>query len=363
MCFKKSIYSVTRNTGVKLKEGEETSNWVQNALVAVFNPPEKKFSVVAEPPWQVVHLKNGAVCDTWTGKKKDIVDKDKNLNRVIFVNIKKPCQTSWGTPDKMEYPDTDTKRIVSIGANGIIAFRISNSEKFIETVLGTRTSYLVEDLREEMIAKLLSEFKDHFIDSILTNGLRYEDLDMMTKPIADEMLPKLNASFAKYGVHVEEFIINEIVKPAELKERTTKKLDRRDAHQDELQESDYELEVLAKRAQVQKQRQEMDMSGAIHQLDKARLAGKTAAEIERMGYDDAKGASYKEIREMDREDIKVAGKAAARVAESLKVKEPTIIVKNDAANTGLCPNCNAVVTASQIFCPTCKKKVCIKRKR
>ena len=110
---------------------------------------DKNMSVLAETPNEVVHVKNGGVTAKYSGQKIKYKYIRNDVDKYFFVNVKKPCQTNWGTNRRLEYKDDESGRIVSIGANGTIGFLIFDSVLFLEQVLGNRGSYTVQNLTEE----------------------------------------------------------------------------------------------------------------------------------------------------------------------------------------------------------------------
>jgi len=316
---------------------------------------DKNMNVLAEMPNEIVYVKNGAVTAKYSNQKIDHQYSKNDIDKYYFVNVKKPCQTVWGTSQKLEYKDSASGRIVSIGANGIISFHISDSIVFIEKVLGSRSVYSSQNLIEEMLPKIFDEFNEHLLSVIQKENLDYSQLDSKLKDISAQLVPKVDSGLAKYGVHIEEFIIKQFVKPEELKDRTNQAAKETEEFENSMLKEDRKIAMMKKQEEIEKQRMEMEHSRAEHEIGLEKMSARLQSDIEKMDYE-TKGVNYKELREMDREDIRTLADAAAKVEEAVKLPNDTVVVIKT-ENKGKCPYCDSEIAASDIFCPTCKKKI------
>jgi hypothetical protein len=343
-------------------------------LVWMYNASNTRdIAFVAEAPYEVVYKKNGEIIGVYRNQKidhkKPVIGGKDSIDKYYFINVQMPSQTNWGTAQKLEYKDATSGRIISIGANGIIAFHISDSKKFMEKVLGSLDRYTADDFTRQMLPKVFDDFNEILLSVLEGGNIAYSRMDGMLKEIASGMLPKINAALDKYGVHVEEFIIKQLIKPDELKDRANMLVGKKEDFNDTILEKERELALLKMQEEIEKQKMQMELNkGDMHKinaqkaadierigLETKRMEAQLSADAEKAGYE-AKGISYKEIRELDREDIAVAGEAAAKVAEASRDPEGTVVViKQD--NSGKCPFCESEITAGHIFCPTCKKKI------
>jgi len=316
---------------------------------------DRNMSVLAEAPNEVVHVSNGAIAAKYSNQKIKYKYSKNDINKYFFVNVKKPCQTVWGTSQKLEYKDSGSGKIVSIGANGVISFVISDSIVFLEKILGNRSSYSSKNLIEEMLPRIFNEFNDHLLSVIQGEKLEYSQLDGKLKEIGEQLLLKIEPILAQYGVHVEEFIIKQFVKPEELKDRTNLLAEEVEEFEDRMLLEDRRIVLMKKQEELEKQRMQMEQSRTEHEIGIAKMSAQLESDIEKMGYE-AKEASYKELREMDREDIRTFTKGVAKIEESVQIPQDTVVVVK-ADNRGKCPYCDGEVAAADVFCPTCKKKL------
>ena len=314
---------------------------------------DKKLVLIAESAYEVVHVRNGGIAGTYANQKINHAAAKKGIDKYYFVNVKMPCQTEWGTSQKLEYTDAASGKIVSIGAHGVVSFHVSDSRKFMEKVVGSRVKYTAEDLVEEMRPKIMDEFNEHLLAVITENGIHYSQMDGLLKEIGRRLLPKLNDSLAKYGVHIEEFIIKQFLKPQEIKELVNTRAEKNISFTETQLDADQKLAVLQKQEGIELQQLRMSRNKADYGIEMGWKEAKLGADIEKLAYD-AKGASYKELREMDREDVKTVGEAEAKVRSATKMPEINVINKKA---EGECPHCGGKIKADYIFCPTCRRKV------
>jgi len=316
---------------------------------------ELNMSILAEMPNEVVHVKNGAVVSKYSNQKIKYKYARNDIDKYFFVNVKKPCQTVWGTNQKLEYKDISSGRIVSIGANGVITFHISDSIVFMEKILGNRTSYTAQNLIEEMLPRIFNEFNDHLLSVIQNEKLAYDQLDGKLKEVGIQLLPKIDSILIQYGVHADEFIIKQFVKPEQLKDRANQLVEETEEFEDRMLSEERKIIMMKKQEEIEKQRMHMEQGKAEHEIGIAKMTAQLHSDIEKMGYE-AKGTSYKELREMDREDIKAMTDGAAKIEASVQIPQDTVVVVKT-ENKGKCPYCDSEIAASDVFCPTCKKKI------
>jgi len=316
-----------------------------NDLVWLYDASnDKNLMLIASAPNEIVYVKNGAITGSFSNQKIDHKYSLNSSDKYFFVNVKKPCQTNWGTNRRLEYKDSDSGRIVSIGANGIISFQIFDCILFLEKILGNRNNFTSQNLTEEILPKVFLEFYDHLLTVIQDGNLSYSQLDSKLKDISTQLVPKIDSSIKKYGVCIEEFIIMQFIKPEELKERANELIIEEEKHNKNLLNADRNLDVLKKREEQEAQGLKMDIHRAEHK-----------AILEKIDYE-TKGVTYKELREMDREDIRVKAEAEAKVEEAKKPHQDTVVVIKS-ENRGKCQHCDNEVTEKDIFCSTCKKRL------
>jgi len=341
MCFKPkpTPYVFAGNPTFDLVAGLIASNQVTGVPKTKREKNERKIaaakriSLVAEPPYEIVFVKNGAIEDVYKTQRITHTRAKTDIYKYIFVNMTLPAKTGWGTRELLTYKDFKTGQVVEVGAGGTISMHIADSKVFIEKVLGTRLRYNIEDLKREMIDKIMDEFNDHLLSVIDSERISYDMFDSAMRSVAKLLLPKLNSSIEKYGIHVEEFIITEFMKPTELRRR----IDKSSAQTEELDDTEHRIRLAEREAVLKKTRAKGDID--VEQMDR-----------------ESKGATYKELREEDRKDIRAIADSEAKIREATKMPELTVSITKG-GQTGICQHCDAVITEGQIFCPVCRRKI------
>jgi rubrerythrin len=210
-------------------------------------------------------------------------------------------------------------------------------------------------LAEEMLPKVFIEFYDHLLEVIQEGNLSYNQLDGKLKEVASGLVPKIDLSLKKYGVCVEDFIIMQFIKSEELKDRLNVLAAEGDKFNNTIVNADRDIELMKKQEEINLQKMKMDKDRAEHQISIQKMDAEFKADIEKMDYE-TKGVSYKELREMDREDVRTLAEAAAKVEEAVQLPQDTLVViKSD--NKGKCQHCDGDITEKDIFCPICKKRL------
>lgn len=309
-------------------------------------------SIVAESPYEVIHFKNGKVENCYKNALFEFCSNEKDVDRIYFLNVTMSINSLWGLPEKLEYKDISTGRIVEIGIRGNYSFHINNSQLFIEKVSGTRARINSDELSAFMKPKLYDELSEHFLACLVEQNIKSEDLDLMKKSIGRQFLIKLNNAFSKYGIEVEEFFIEGFNKANVLKERVNTLLDGKEDFDDKGLAIDRETELLGKMAKLKKQTRDIDMDSINHEAEKRKKIAATDSDIEAKNYE-VKGISYKELRDADRQDIKNAAEAEALVRGA--VKPDTIIVTKKGSKK--CSYCGAELADGQLFCPMCRRRI------
>jgi hypothetical protein len=218
-----------------------------------------------------------------------------------------------------------------------------------------------------MLPKIFIEFYDHLLSVIEEGSLTYEQLDAKLKEIGAQLLQKINSDLKKYGVGVEEFIITQFVKPEELKKRVNELAAENEKFNTTLLNAHRKITIMQKQSDIESQAMKIELDRAEHLAALAKISAESKSEIEKISAEskleiekmdyETKGVTYKELRKMDREDLKTLADAEAKVAKALKVQPQDTVVVIKKESRGKCPYCDGEITQQDIFCPTCKNKV------
>ncbi|MEZ4522255.1 MAG: SPFH domain-containing protein [Thermomicrobiales bacterium] len=133
---------------------------------------------------------------------------------VFFVNVREFTDLKWGTVQPIVYRDTDFG-MVRLRAFGTYSMRVSDVQLFVNQVVGTRATYLVEDIEEFLRSIILTEFND-MVGETMTSIL---DLPLLTQEIASAARHALTDDFERLGIELQSFQIMSVTPPEEVQKR------------------------------------------------------------------------------------------------------------------------------------------------
>jgi membrane protease subunit (stomatin/prohibitin family) len=131
--------------------------------------------------------------------------------QVYFIGQQTFLDQKWGTRQPITVRDKDFG-IVRLRANGKFAFRVKDSVKLLDELVGTQGKYTTEDVTSYLKDLIVSRLTD-LLASSQTSLL---DLPAQFDEIGDGATSKIGAEFGKYGLELVEFFINAISPPEEV---------------------------------------------------------------------------------------------------------------------------------------------------
>ncbi len=137
---------------------------------------------------------------------------------VYFVNLKVFTNIKWGTREPILYRDTDLA-MVRLRSFGILSYRVEEPQLFINKLVGTQGTYSsseIDDFLKGVVIARLADFLGENLKSIFDLAQYYDEIGGGTKA-------RVKDDFAKYGMALEDFLINSISPPEEVQ----KKIDER----------------------------------------------------------------------------------------------------------------------------------------
>ena len=142
-------------------------------------------------------------------------------SEVYFINLIHQMAIKWGTPEKINFLEPTTGAPISIGARGVLNFRIANARKFLLKLVGTGGKLTRQDLLEDGEGHLKNYFRSLIqltVSTNLANIITSEKLDILQLDqqkmrLSASMLSALQASFEEYGLVITEFLVMGIMLP------------------------------------------------------------------------------------------------------------------------------------------------------
>ena len=132
---------------------------------------------------------------------------------VFYVNVREFTDLKWGTVQPIVYRDTDFG-MVRLRAFGTYSVRVHDVQLFVNQVVGTRATYLVDDIEDFLRSIILTEFND-MVGETMTSIL---DLPLLSQEIASAARHALTDDFERLGLELLSFQIMSVTPPEEVQQ-------------------------------------------------------------------------------------------------------------------------------------------------
>ena len=142
-------------------------------------------------------------------------------SEVYFFNLIHQMAIKWGTPEKVNFLEPMTGAPISLGARGMLNFRIANARKLLLKLVGTGGKLTRQDLLEDGEGQIKNYFRSLIqlvVSTNLANIITEEKLDILQLDqqkmrLSAAMLSALQNSFEEYGLVITEFLVMGIMLP------------------------------------------------------------------------------------------------------------------------------------------------------
>lgn len=131
--------------------------------------------------------------------------------QVYFVGKQTFLDQKWGTRQPITVRDKDFG-IVRLRANGKFAFKVVDSNKFLDDLVGTQGKYTTDEIQSYLKDLIVSRLTD----MLGTSQTSLLDLPAQFDEIGSGATSKIGQDFARYGLQLVEFFINAITPPEEV---------------------------------------------------------------------------------------------------------------------------------------------------
>lgn len=138
---------------------------------------------------------------------------------VLFFSTRLQQGRKWGTTQPVTVRDSDFG-MIRLRAFGMYSYKINDVTQFYQTITGMNDSYRAEQIEPQLrnlivsdLASGLGQSQVPFIDLAANQGL-----------MADEIKKELQPDFAKYGLSVESFVVENVSLPEELQKTLDKRI-------------------------------------------------------------------------------------------------------------------------------------------
>lgn len=142
-------------------------------------------------------------------------------SEVYFFNLTHQMAVKWGTPEKINMIEPQTGAPISLGARGVLNFRIANARKLLLKLVGTGGKLTRQELTENGDGHIQTYFRSMIqltVSTQLASVITAEKLDILTLDqqkmrLSAAMLDALQTQFEEYGLVVTEFLVMGIMLP------------------------------------------------------------------------------------------------------------------------------------------------------
>ena len=142
-------------------------------------------------------------------------------SEVYFFNLIHQMAIKWGTPEKVNFLEPISGAPISLGARGILNFRVANARKLLLKLVGTGGKLTRQDLLEDGEGNIKNYFRSLVQLTVATNlaniitaeKLDILQLDQQKMRMSAAMLSALQQSFEDYGLVITEFLILGVMLP------------------------------------------------------------------------------------------------------------------------------------------------------
>jgi len=132
---------------------------------------------------------------------------------VFFVNQRVFTEMKWGTPNPIDMKDPDLGW-VQLRAFGSYSIKIEDPQLFIGTLVGQQRLYTTSALSQFLKGSLRTH-----LNSLLGSTFEsYAKIRGELKNLAEAMKVKVRNDFAKYGIELRDFFIDDVSVPEEVQE-------------------------------------------------------------------------------------------------------------------------------------------------
>jgi membrane protease subunit (stomatin/prohibitin family) len=343
----------------------------------IWKHPEEDFNtgtqLIVHESQEAVFFMNGQALDsfgagrhTLTTQNMPFVSKFFNLVtggespfhcEIYFINKTEQMAIKWGTDSRMEYIEPNFNFPVKLGACGEMNIRVENGRKLLIKVVGTEAYQDQADIARKLRSFLIVKLKPCMVNYLRENSVNIFQIDEHLQIISDAMRNALYDDFSEYGIALENFFINTVIKPED------------DSNYIHFRDLYFRQYASIAEAKLQQQlgiiEQETEAKKMI--IEAQSLAQKRSIEgytyLQERQFDVAEGFANNEgVGDFSNLGIgmglvgAVSNSVGSKVNDALlgTINETTPVPQNNFAD---CPVCRKNIPVNGKFCPECGTKV------
>ncbi|HEX8957208.1 MAG TPA: SPFH domain-containing protein, partial [Burkholderiaceae bacterium] len=130
---------------------------------------------------------------------------------VYFFSTRLQLGRKWGTPQPVTIRDKDFG-MVRLRAFGMYSYKIADPGKFFKEISGTRDSYTRDDLEQQLRNLVIATMTN----TLGASAIPFLDMAANQSLMAEKIKADLVAAFERYGVALDNFVVENVSLPEEL---------------------------------------------------------------------------------------------------------------------------------------------------
>ena len=124
---------------------------------------------------------------------------------VWFVNMLVLMDSKWGTATPLQIEDPKYEVIVPVRAYGQYGFKITNPRTFLESIVGNASLFSVDTIQKYFKGRIMSQLTNIISDKLVRDNLSILNINSHLGDISTFCLERINPTFEKYGLRLQEF--------------------------------------------------------------------------------------------------------------------------------------------------------------
>lgn len=132
---------------------------------------------------------------------------------VYFINKTEQMSINWGMGDVNYLDPTHNNYAFKIGASGEMSLRVSDSRKIITKLVGTEKILNQEMVKNFFKAPIITHVKTMLPHILKEKKVSIFEVEVYLSEFSDTLRNKLSEEMSDYGITLEKFWINTILKP------------------------------------------------------------------------------------------------------------------------------------------------------
>lgn len=133
-----------------------------------------------------------------------------NHCEVYFINKAYSMNVYWGTATPWTIQDPSLQIPFSMRAHGQFAVKVVDSKQLLLRLVGTTTSFTQRAIADYFKGIFINRIKDHVSNVMINENIGYAQINSRLSQLSEQVTPQLAAVMDKYGLALEEFVIESI---------------------------------------------------------------------------------------------------------------------------------------------------------